>query len=70
MSEKTEKVTISVDASIFSRQLGESVKQGEIVGQRGGKDVTAPFDALIKAASFNSDDHTLEVVLIRETPSP
>ncbi len=66
MSEQPEKVTISVDASVFSKQLGAHVKQGEVLGQRGGKPVVAPFDARIKAASFNSDDHTLDVVLVRD----
>jgi hypothetical protein len=69
MSDKPEKITLHVDASVFNRRLGDHIKKGEMLGQRGGQDVNAPFDALIKAASFEPDNHLLEVTLVRKDTS-
>jgi len=66
MSANLETITISVDAFSFNKRLGERIKQDEMLGQRGGQDVTAPFDALLKAATYNPINHMLEVTLLRE----
>jgi hypothetical protein len=67
MSARENNIAVKIDASVFSKQVGDSVKQGEILGEFAGKTVTAPCDGIIEGASFEPEDHALIVVVRGES---
>jgi hypothetical protein len=64
MSTTKKRVAIKVDASVFGKRIGDPVKKGEILGNFAGSDIEAPFNGIVENVSFDSEDHTLAVVLL------
>ena len=64
MSNSVNRVALKVDASMFEKHAGDRVKKGEILGNFAGSDIEAPFNGIVENVSFDSEDHTLAVVLL------
>jgi len=58
------KAVILLEASQFSYNVGDIVPKGGILGLLRNEPVVAPFDSVIQSISFNSEEHTLTVVLV------
>jgi hypothetical protein len=56
-------IAIKVDASIFEKKIGDSIKSGEILGDYGGSSIKAPFDGIVKGITFEPEDHGLIILL-------
>jgi hypothetical protein len=63
MSTHANKIAVKLDASVLEKQVGSSVKEGDVLGNFAGKAVKAPFDGIIEGASFEPEDHALIVVV-------
>jgi hypothetical protein len=63
MSANENKIAVKIDASVLEKQVGSSVKKGDVLGNFAGKAVKAPFDGIIEGASFEPEDHALIVVV-------
>jgi len=69
MNTNEDRTAIKIDASVFEKKIGDSVKKGEILGNFAGSAVEAPFDGIIEGTSFDPEDHALIVVLKKGTGS-
>ena len=63
MTSKEHKAAMKIDASVFTKKIGDFVNKGEILGNFAGDAVKAPFDGTVEGTSFEPEDHALIVVL-------
>ena len=58
------RVVVKVDASVFGKNVRDSVSKGENLGRFAGEVIKSPFDATIESISFDADGHALIVSLV------
>ena len=67
MNTNEDRTAIKIDASVFEKRIGDSVKKGEVLGNFAGNAVEAPFDGIIEGTSFDPGDHALVIILKEHT---
>ncbi|GAK58466.1 hypothetical protein U27_05440 [Candidatus Vecturithrix granuli] len=63
MDTSAKQIVLKVEASVFSKQLGDPVRKGELLGRFAGDEVIAPCNGTIKGVSFDPVDHVFMVVI-------
>ncbi len=63
MDTSAKQIVLKVEASVFNKQIGNSVRKGELLGRFAGDEVKAPCNGTIKGVSFDPVDHVFMVVI-------
>lgn len=63
MSMRANTIAVKIDASVFEKHVGDSVKKGDVLGEFAGNAVPAPCDGVIEGTSFAPEDHALIVAV-------
>lgn len=63
MNSSEKQIVLKVEASAFTKQLGDRVRKGELLGRFAGDEVTAPCNGVIKGVSFDPAEHVFVVVI-------
>jgi hypothetical protein len=57
-----------LDASVFSKRIGDEVREGEMLGHMDNQPVLSPIDGIVESVAFDPGMHTFTVVLARKSP--